>query len=334
MNSFSVIIPVKPGGHVAAIRHLSENIPDDQSYEVLLAEGNAPSRQRNRAVREAVGEILYFLDDDSLIAPGNFALCTAAMSDPSVAVVGGPSITPEHDTWLQQLFGAALSSAFGSGPVLNRYRSHGQVRKTEDRELILCNLAVRRSVFIDLAGFNESLYPNEENEFLARVLSAGYVLLHDPSMRVFRSQRHSLKAFVRQIFAYGRGRAQQTLVTSQYSVPSFIPLFFVIYLVITLLCIKYVLLLTPLMIYLAAALFSSLRIMISSGRLSSLLLLGLYPLMHIINGLGLLWGLLRGKPDSAGNSPIIITKIKSFGEGRLNKTRREYDEVNGDRVAV
>jgi GT2 family glycosyltransferase len=241
------------------------------------------------------------------------------MSDPAVTVVGGPSITPSDDTWLQQLFGAALSSLFGSGPVLNRYRSAGHTRVTTDKELILCNLAVRRSVFIDLEGFNESLYPNEENEFLERVQSAGYTLLHDPSMRVYRSQRRSLKAFVRQMFSYGRGRGQQTLVTSQYSLTSFIPLFFVIYLVMTLVCIKYVLLLTPLVIYLAAALFSSIRIVVTSGRLSSLLLLGIYPLMHIVNGLGLLWGLLNGKPVPAGDNTIRITKVKSFGMASREK---------------
>lgn len=292
-------------------------MPDDQPYEILLAEGSAPSRQRNRAAYEATGDILYFLDDDSLVAPENFALCAAGMSDPLVAVVGGPSITPENDTWLQQLFGAALSSAFGSGPVLNRYRSHGQTRVTTDKELILCNLAVRRSLFIDLEGFNECLYPNEENEFLERVMSAGYRLLHDPSMYIFRSQRRSLKAFVRQIFAYGRGRGQQTLISSKFPVTSFIPLFFVIYLIIALLCIKYVLLLTPLVIYLAAALFSSLRIVVKNSRLSFLFLIGIYPLMHCVNGLGLLWGLLNGKPLPAGDSIIRITKIKRFGDELL-----------------
>jgi hypothetical protein len=178
-------------------------------------------------------------------------------------------------------------------------------------------------VFIAQEGFNESLYPNEENEFLERVQAAGYTLLHDPSMRVYRSQRRSLEAFVRQMFAYGRGRGQQTLITSKYSVTSYIPLFFVIYLAIALAGAKYVLLLTPLVIYLAAALFSSIRIVITSGRTSSLLLLGIYPLMHCVNGLGLLWGLLNGKPAPTGDSPIRITKIQNFGDEWLEKNMQK-----------
>ena len=314
MSSISIIIPVKPGGYVAACQHLKKVMPDDPRYEILLAEGSAPSQQRNRAAREAVADILYFLDDDSLISPENLACCYNAMSDPAVAVVGGPSLTPDEDSWLQQLFGQALASKFGSGAVSNRYRTHGETRKTTDKELILCNLAVRRSVFIDLNGFNECLYPNEENEFMERVISAGYCLLHAPPMLVFRSQRQTLKAFIRQMFSYGRGRGQQTLITQSYSVTSFIPLFFVAYLILSLIYIKYLILLSPLLIYVCAALVSSLSVLKRTGRLSSLLLLGIYPLMHIVNGVGLLWGVLSGRPDPVQDSSIRIRKIKSLGE--------------------
>lgn len=314
MNTFSVIIPVKPGGYVAACLHLRKIMPDDSRYEILLAEGSAPSQQRNRAAKEAIGDVLYFLDDDSLILPENLALCSGDMSDPSVAVVGGPSLTPEGDSWLQQLFGSALASAFGSGAVHYRYHAHGNTRVTTDKELILCNLAVRRSLFIELGGFNERLYPNEENEFLGRVAAAGYTLLHDPSMIVFRSQRRTLKAFIRQMFSYGRGRGQQTLLTASFSFTSFIPLFFVVYIVLALICIKYVLLLVPLVIYLCATFLSSLQVLLGTGRLYALLLPGIYLLMHIVNGVGLLWGLLRGKPDPVFDSAIRIRRIKGLGE--------------------
>jgi hypothetical protein len=191
---------------------------------------------------------------------------------------------------------------------------HGETRETTDKELILCNLCVRRSIFIDLNGFNECLYPNEENEFLERVTSAGFTLLHAPAMAAFRSQRRTLTAFIRQMFSYGRGRGEQTLITSSYSVTSFIPLFFVVYLALALIFIKYALLLLPLMIYLSAVLVSSLMVLCRTGRIYSLLLLGIFPLMHIVNGVGLLWGLLRGKPEPADDSTIRIRKIKGFGE--------------------
>ena len=315
MPSFSIIIPVKHGGYVAACEQLKRAMPDDHRYEILLAEGCAPSRQRNLAAAEAKGDILYFLDDDSLINPENLASCADGMNDPTVAVVGGPSITPLGDSWLQQLFGYALASLFGSGAVSNRYRAHGETRQTTDKELILCNLAVRHSVFTELGGFNECLYPNEENEFMERVTSAGYRLLHSPSMSVCRSQRTTLKAFVRQMFSYGRGRGQQTVMTSSYSLTSFIPLLFVAYLVLAMMCIKHVFMLVPLVVYLSAALASALDVLCRSGRLFSLLLIGIYPLMHIANGVGLLYGLISGKPEPVQDSSIRISRIKPLGQG-------------------
>jgi GT2 family glycosyltransferase len=313
VQTFSIIIPVKPGGYVAACDHLKTILPDDLSYEILLAEGCAPSQQRNSAAREAEGDLLYFLDDDSLIAPDNLALCLNGMSDPNIAVVGGPSITPTSDSWLQRLFGSALASAFGSGAVMNRYRATGETRKTTDKELILCNLAVRRSVFISLDGFNERLYPNEENEFLERVTAAGFSILHVPSMFVYRSQRATLKTFIRQMFSYGRGRGQQTLITSSFSITSFIPLFFIVYLILIPFFTKYVLLFTPLVIYLTAALVSTISVLRQSRQPFSLLLIGVYPLMHIVNGVGLFWGLINGKPDPVQDSSIRIRRIKRMG---------------------
>jgi GT2 family glycosyltransferase len=314
VNSFSIIIPVKPGGYVAALAHLKKVLPEDPRYEILLAEGCAPSRQRNLAAAEAVGDILYFLDDDSLINPYNLDLCNSNFTDPLVAAVGGPSMTPAGDSWLQQLFGYALASPFGSGAVCNRYRLQGESRQTTDKELILCNLAMRRSLFLALGGFDERLYPNEENEFLSRVVSAGHMMRHDPSMHIYRSQRLTLKAFVRQMFAYGRGRGEQTLITSSYSLPSFIPLLFVVYLIVVLIGIKYVLLRVPLMIYVALAFLSTLHVMFRTGRFFSLLLLGIYPLMHCVNGVGLMWGMINGKPAQTESSPICIRKIKRIGE--------------------
>lgn len=299
---------------MAACEHLKRILPDDPHYELILAEGSAPSHQRNCAANEASGDLLYFLDDDSLLPPENLTLCADGMSDPAVAVVGGPSVTPAGDSWLQQLFGYALASPFGSGAVHNRYYRYGEIRATTDKELILCNLAVRRSVFMNLGGFNECLYPNEENEFLERVSSAGFTLLHVPDMFIFRSQRQTLQAFIRQMFNYGRGRAQQSLITSTYPLTSFIPMFFVVYLVVSLACFKYMLLLAPLVLYLAAALVSSLQVVVRSGRLYCLLLCVIYPVMHIVNGAGLLWGLLNGKPAPVHDNSIRISRIKKLGE--------------------
>lgn len=181
--------------------------------------------------------------------------------------------------------------------------------------MILCNLAVRRDVFREHGGFNESLYPNEENEFLERLTTDGYILLHVPSMYVMRSQRKTVWEFVRQMFNYGRGRAEQSRISSSYPLLSFIPMFFVMYLCVAATLLKYPLALTPLVIYIGAVLISMLWELWHSGqRWSLVLLVGIYPLMHIVNGVGLLYGLIGRKPAPVSDGDIRIRKIKEMGK--------------------
>lgn len=313
MYTISIIVPVKHGGHVAAFDFIRQIGIDNSSYEIVLAEGCAPSQQRNLAAKDASGDILYFVDDDSMINSANLGICSDIMENIDVAVVGGPSLTPESDSWIQQLFGAALSSSIGAGAVRNRYRVYGSVRETTEKELILCNLAIRRSVFMEMGGFNEGLYPNEENELLDRIKASGLKLVHAPEMSVFRSQRASLKAFIRQMFVYGRGRSQQSLVSGTFSPVSFVPMFFVLYIVTSIFSFGYQPYYIPMLFYLSVVVMFAFVQAFCYRRLSMLLLLAIYPLMHCVNGLGLLAGLIGGKPSPVSDCGIKITKIKKFG---------------------
>ena len=315
MTTITIIIPVKPGGHVAALAALHTLDAPPHTFEIIVAEGCSPSRQRNTAAREAQGEIIYFLDDDSRAAPSALSTIREILADPAVAVVGGPSLTPEDDTTLQQLFGAALASPLGAGAVRNRYRAVGTTRETTDRELILCNLAMRREVFIDFGGFDERLYPNEENELMDRIAAKGLKLIHAPGMAIRRSQRRTLRQFVRQMFSYGRGRAQQTLINGHFSPISFAPLFFLIYLALLSFVPFSFCYLAPLATYLFLTAAASLADAVTNRSPDRLLLTLLYPVMHLANGCGLLYGLCGGRQGRAGrpsDTPVTLRRIKEF----------------------
>lgn len=312
MPLFSIIIPVKPGGRVAALEALRSLTYAPQGFEILVAEGTTPSRQRNLAARQARGDLLYFLDDDSRPVPEALQRCAASFEDTRVAVVGGPSLTPSSDSLLQRLFGAALTSPFGAGSVRNRYRARGSRRRTTERELILCNLAFRREPFLAAGGFDERLYPNEENELLDRIASQGYLMLHDPAMAVERSQRPTLRAFMRQMYGYGRGRARQTLLAGVRSPVSFVPLAFVLYLLALPLLPAGGLRLLPLMAYGGLAGISALAALLSSRRPENALLVPLFPLMHCCNGLGMLAGFAGGRPTATPRGEPHVRLVKSF----------------------
>jgi hypothetical protein len=317
MPIFSFIIPVKPGGYIAALDSLRRLETATAQFEILIAEGCSPSRQRNSAAREAQGDILFFLDDDSHVASDCLVICESIITDESVAVVGGPSLTPSEDTTLQQLFGLALTSIFGAGGMRNRYRSIGDVRETTDKELILCNLAIKRDIFLEAGGLDERLYPNEENELLDRIKSSGMKLMHAPKMAIHRSQRRSLPLFIRQMFSYGRGRAQQTLIAGSGPIIGFVPLLFLIYLTLLPFIPSTPLYYIPLCLYATLDICFTAAAIGSSGSISSGMLMLLFPCMHISNGCGLLFGLISGKSRSHstnGNQAISICRLKRFGQ--------------------
>lgn len=311
----SVIIPVKPDGYVAAIAALKGLDADSSDYEVIVAEGKRPSRQRNLAAREARGEILYFLDDDALVVPSALKRLLAAFRDDSVAAVGGPSLTPADNSIFQLAVARALSSSLGGGAIRNRYRSVGVLRETDDRELILCNLAFRREVYLSMGGLDERLYPNEENELIDRLLKSGLRLLHDPDLFIRRSQRPTLAAFIRQMKTYGRGRAEQTLISRALSFKAIIPAMFALYLLslpLTLLSRWYLL---PGLLYLAVVGASTVAAALSGGVRLALRLPMVYTLLHFCYGAGFIAGLFapRYKKDDGAAAPVNLKRLKGFG---------------------
>lgn len=314
----SLIIPVKPGGTVRALAAVRQVDYPAAAYEVLVAEGRCPSRQRNLAAAEAGGELLYFLDDDSLTDPGFLRRAVGHFGDQTVAAVGGPSLTPAGDSVLQQAFGLALASPFGGGSVRNRYRKSGTVRKTGDHELILCNLCFSAEAFRAAGGFDERLYPNEENELLVRLQRCGRVLLHDPDLAVVRSQRQTLRAFIRQLFGYGSGRAKQILLGGGWGGATLVPPLFLMYL-LTLPLVRQPVYSLPLLWYLGLAVMFSLAALgsIPGRRRSALLLPLLFPVLHLVYGAGLLAGLVvhgLGRQRTPGGT-VAVKRLKTFAQG-------------------
>ena len=179
--------------------------------EFFLVEGNHPTFQRNRCIEKAKKKYVYFLDNDTTMNPESFNDAVELIkADPSIGILGGPSILPEGASDLEKSIQSLFSNYLAIGPSISRYSARGSLREASDQELILCNLIVRRDVFDKVGLLDEELYPNEENAFISRAKKAGIKAMYDPRVTVFRPQRNSFRAFFIQIFTYGRGRGEQT----------------------------------------------------------------------------------------------------------------------------
>jgi glycosyltransferase involved in cell wall biosynthesis len=201
--------------------------------EIIVARGEQPSKQRNAGLQAAKGDLIYFLDDDSVPDPANLRRAAARFEDQRVAMVGGPNLCPPDAPRLEKVFSLVLSSWLAFGPSRARYARVGMVRPSSEKELILCNLIARRGSMIQLGGFNEALYPNEENALMDQLQKDGAILIYDPDVIVFRRPRPTLKAFVRMLITYGRGRAEQLREHPTWgSALNFVPPLFLVYLVV------------------------------------------------------------------------------------------------------
>lgn len=229
----TIVIAARPGQAdvqaVVASRGL--DYPSEK-LETIVTRGRQPSAQRNAAIKAAQGDLIYFLDDDSKPYRDNLKRAVSHFSTPEVQMVGGPNLCPPEAPALEQVFAMVLASRLAFGPSRARYVPVGKVRSTNEKELILCNLLVRRSAILELGGFNEALYPNEENALMDQLQERGGKLIYDPGLFVFRRPRATLKSFAKMLMTYGRGRAEQFRVHPTLgSALNFVPPLFCLYLV-------------------------------------------------------------------------------------------------------
>ena len=284
-----------------------------EKLEILVARGKQPSIQRNAGLRAARGDIIYFLDDDSVPPPGNLRRVAAAFADPSVEMLGGPNLCPADAPMLEQVFALVHGSWLAFGPSRARYVKVGGLRDSSEKELILCNLAARRRPMLELGGFNELLYPNEENALMDELQKRGR-LLYDPELFVFRRPRRTLKSFVKMLLNYGRGRAEQfRLHPTARSAPNFVPPLFCLYLLaLPLLWVPFhAASLIPLALYVCAVLLQAVMLAADGGVLGSLCAIPLMILTHVGYGAGFARGLFTrlGKTDDKPKTDVVLESV-------------------------
>jgi glycosyltransferase involved in cell wall biosynthesis len=284
--------------------------------EIIVARGKQPSVQRNAAIRKATGELICFLDDDSVPPPDNLRRGVAHFADPAVKMVGGPNLCPPDAPWIERVFALVLAS-YALGPSRARYHPVGKVRSTSEKELILCNLLARRSDLLELGGFNEALYPNEENALMDELQKRGGKLIYDPQFYVHRRPRPNLRAFMKMLMTYGRGRAEQFRVHPTIgSALNFVPPLFCVYLALQPLWLRLfgLIELAPMAVYVLGVFFQAVLLMGQGGILRGLATIPLLVLTHVLYGIGFWKGLFTklrspGKPGDGPPPPVDLQTV-------------------------
>jgi succinoglycan biosynthesis protein ExoA len=281
-----------------------------EKLEIIIARGKQPSVQRNAAIRSARGEIIYFLDDDSVADPRNVRRAAAHFAVPHTEMVGGPNLCPADAPPIEQSFALAMGSWLAFASSCARYRKTGILRSTSEKELILCNLFARRAPLMELGGFDESLYPNEENALMDALQRRGGKLLYDPEVIVYRRPRATLKAFVKMLLNYGRGRAEQfRLHPTPGSLPNLVPALFCVYLAAAPFLRGWWL--APLVAYGVAVLAQTIAVLMGNPASLFFRVAGTIVLAHVFYGLGFWRGLFTRPKANQAAAEVRLETVPS-----------------------
>ena len=163
-------------------------------------------QKRNIGVNVAKGDIIAFTDDDTILREDWMANGVKHIIENEEYVgVGGPNFTPK--TGLP--FAKAVGRIFGSKFLFSFRYTIGHAKPRQISHNPTCNYFIEKKVVKEVK-FHDTLWPGEDVEFDIRVVKAGYKILYSPDVVVWHHRRSRPIAFLKQMFNYGKTRAQVT----------------------------------------------------------------------------------------------------------------------------
>lgn len=150
-----------------------------------------PGKARNIGAAKATGDFLIFLDDDCQARGRWIYENLAELRSPEVGAVGG-------------------KVASKSGSVVGRavdFSNFGQcqIDLRQERPICSASFGIRKSVFDEVGGFDESLLVHEDIDFCHRLELAGYKTVYNPLVQVHHNhERNSFSAMLAYLYQGGR----------------------------------------------------------------------------------------------------------------------------------
>lgn len=222
MINYSVIIPTlnQASKLERCLVHLSNLDYDSGLFEVLVVDNGSVDETRTVALSfknripnltyhlcetpglmaarhmgcdKAGGEILCYLDDDSLVTHGWLSGIAQAFKEDNVVIAGGPCI-PRYEVeppkWIEYLW------EYTDYGRLNAYLSlidfGDKLTRIHPGYVFGCNYSIRKNILLDFGGTCPDYYPDEYKRFIGdgetglslKLHKAGHAALYSPEARI------------------------------------------------------------------------------------------------------------------------------------------------------
>jgi GT2 family glycosyltransferase len=210
------IIVVNNGPHLATV----EEVARRQSATVINEPQRGVSRARNAGIRAARGEILAFLDDDSVADPNWLPLLIEPFRDPQVFAVAGSIGAQVLTDPVSQAFDELHRAQFPETKIT--FAGDAEPKPFPMRSALVgnANMAIRREAFDRFGGFDcrfgrgTRIGSGEEPDMLLRILLGGGKIVVEPAARIIH--RHSTEWRAMRQWAFTSGCAHTAILTKYF----------------------------------------------------------------------------------------------------------------------
>jgi GT2 family glycosyltransferase len=190
--------------------------------QILPTGAVSPAIKRDIGAKHSNGEFLAFIDDDAYPSADWLSKVIDLFDDDTVTAVGGPQITPDSNSFWQQVSGAIFLSCL-NGRVVWRYWPATKGFDVDDWPSV--NLVVRKKDFFSVGGFDSAYWPGEDTKLCHDLIGArkNNRIVYEPAARVFHHRRAGIGKHLKQIGNYGLHRG---FFAKKFPKTSFKPVYF------------------------------------------------------------------------------------------------------------
>jgi GT2 family glycosyltransferase len=256
----------------------------------------------NLGVSAAKGSIIVRMDAHAVPSNGYVRRCVEVLNQASAGTVGVPCLVkPGAETTIARAIAAGVSHPFGIGDAKYRLGASGPPQEAVDTVAFAC---FRKSLWLELEGFNEELLTNEDYDFNYRVRQSGREVILDRGGHCDYFARTTIKSLASQYWRYGGWKAEMirlhpTSMRLRHAVaPAFVLSLIILGVTVLFWLPASWLLLAEIALYLVAAVAAGVH---SAGRLGQrsanliLLMPIVFGTIHLTWGVSFLWRILSPK---------------------------------------